>query len=328
MDLMVSGVQPTGMLTLGNYIGAIQNFVKLQEDYNLIIFVADLHALTNKIDPQTLRKYTRDTAALFLACGINPKKTILFKQSDLQEHANLSYILSCNSYMGELSRMTQYKDKKSKFKNDAIPTGLFIYPTLMASDILLYDAKYVPIGEDQKQHLELTRDLAIRFNNRYGETFVVPEAIIPKYGAKIKSLKDPLKKMSKSSEVDDSGSIRLLDDLNVVKKKIMSAVTDSENIVKYDVKNKPGISNLMTIYSVLTDKSLKEIEKEFYDKGYGNFKKAVSEVVVNKIEDIQKKYNNIIENGELEKILEDGANKAKIIAQKKILDVKKKIGLI
>lgn len=326
MERMLSGIKPTGKLTLGNYIGAISNFVKLQDEYEMMVFIANLHAITININSQELRENTRDVAALYLACGLDPNKAIIFNQSDVIEHAYLGYILTCNSYMGELSRMTQFKDKTSKVKNESIPTGLFIYPTLMAADIVLYDPKYVPVGEDQKQHVELTRDIANRFNNKYGETFVVPTPIMPKQGAKIKSLTDPTKKMSKSEIDGDKGCIYLLDDLNVARKKIMGAVTDSDNLVKYDVENKPGISNLMTILSCLSDKTYEEIEQEFATGGYGNFKRAVADAVCATLERIQNKYNEVISDGTLEKVLADGARKAKEIASKKMKEVEEKIG--
>ncbi len=326
MERMVSGIKPTGKLTLGNYIGALLNFVKLQDEYEMIVFIANLHAITVNIDPKELQENTRDMIALYLACGLDPKKCIIFKQTDIMEHAYLGYVLTCNSYMGELSRMTQFKDKTTKVNNESIPTGLFIYPTLMAADIVLYDPKYVPVGEDQKQHVELTRDIATRFNNKYGETFVVPTPVMAKKGAKIKSLSDPSKKMSKSEFEGDKGCVFLLDDLNVARKKIMSAVTDSENLVKYDVINKPGISNLMTIYSCLTSKSFEEIEQEFATGGYGNFKRAVADVVCNTLSEIQEKYHQIIDSGELDRVLEEGAKKAKEMASKKIKEIEAKIG--
>lgn len=326
MERMVSGIKPTGKLTLGNYIGALLNFVKLQDEYEMIVFIANLHAITVNIDPNELKENTRDMVALYLACGLDPKKATIFKQTDVLEHAYLGYVLTCNSYMGELSRMTQFKDKTSKTKNESIPTGLFIYPTLMAADIVMYDPKYVPVGEDQKQHVELTRDIAIRFNNKYGETFVVPTPVMAKQGAKIKSLSDPSKKMSKSEVDGDKGCIYLLDDLNVARKKVMSAVTDSENLVKYDVVNKPGISNLMTIYSCLTNTSLIDIEKEFLNGGYGNFKRAVADAVCNTLSQIQEKYHKIIDSGEIDRVLEEGANKARSIASKKMKEIEEKIG--
>lgn len=328
MERMISGVQPSGSLTIGNYIGAMKNFVKLQDKYELMVFIADLHAITVKTDKEKLKERIRDVAALYIACGLDPKKVCIFKQSDVLEHANLGYILTCNAYMGELSRMTQYKEKTKKIKNDNIPAGLFVYPALMAADILLYDANFVPVGADQKQHLEITRDIAIRFNNRYGETFTVPSPVIAKFGSRIKSLTEPDKKMSKSSADDDKGSVRLLDDLKVARKKIMGAVTDSDNLIKYDVKNKPGISNLITIYSDLKNKSIKEVEEMFKNSGYGAFKKEVADVVVETLEKIQEKYKDIINSGKLDKILNEGASKARKIAEKKLIDVKSKIGFI
>jgi len=328
MELMLSAIKPTGDLTLGNYIGAIKNFVKLQDDYNLFVFVADLHALTVRNNKENLNRWIKEVAAIYIACGLDPNKATIFNQSDLPQHAYLGYILTCESYMGELSRMTQFKDKSARGNNESIGVGLFIYPTLMAADILLYDAKYVPVGEDQTQHVELTRDLASRFNHYYGETFVIPKAIVPEKGARIMALDDPLKKMSKSELGDNKGSIRLLDDVKTIRKKIMSAVTDSDNLVKYDIENKPGISNLMTIYSSLTNKSYDEIEDEFRDGGYGNFKKAVADVVVEEVSKIQVKFNEIIKGDYLDKVLKQGALKAGAIASKKIDEVKRKLGLI
>ena len=328
MERMLSGIKPTGKLTLGNYIGAIANFVKMQDEYEMMVFIANLHAITVGNEPKELKENTRDMAALYLACGLDPNKATIFKQSDVLEHAYLGYIMACNSYMGELSRMTQCKDKTSKIKNESIPTGLFIYPTLMAADIVLYDPKYVPVGEDQKQHVELTRDIAIRFNHKYGDTFVVPTPVVAKVGAKIKSLTDPSKKISKSEDDGDKGCIYLLDDLNVARKKIMGAVTDSDNLVRYDIENKPGISNLMTIYSCLTNKSFEDIEKEYATSGYGTFKRAVADAVCNTLEKIQSKYHEVIDNGLLDKVLEEGANKARVIAQKKIKEVEEKIGFV
>ena len=326
MERMLSGIKPTGKLTLGNYIGALSNFVKLQDQYEMIVFIANLHAITISMDSNELMQNTKDIAALYLACGLDPNKSIIFKQSDVMEHSYLGYVLACNSYMGELSRMTQFKDKTSKVKNESIPTGLFIYPTLMAADILLYDPKYVPVGEDQKQHVELTRNIALRFNNKYGQTFTVPQPFIPQYGAKIKSLSDPSKKMSKSEVDGDKGCIYLLDDLKVARKKIMSAVTDSDNLVKYDPENKPGISNLMTIYSCLSGRSIGSIEEEFLNGGYGNFKRAVADVVCNTLEEIQNKYHSVIDSGLLDEVLLQGASKARELAKNKIMQVEEKVG--
>jgi tryptophanyl-tRNA synthetase len=328
MERMLSGIKPSGKLTLGNYIGAIRNFIKLQDDYEMYIFIADLHAITVPQDKQELKKNIKDLAALYLACGLDENKVVLFVQSSVLEHANLGYILSCNAYMGELNRMTQYKDKVLKAQGDnlSISVGFYNYPVLMAADVLLYDAKYVPVGIDQTQHLELTRDIATRFNNRYGETFVIPEPVVAQVGAKIMSLSDPTKKMSKSDE-NDKGCIYLLDDLAVVRKKIMSAVTDSDTVVKYDVVNKPGISNLLTIYSTLKGISILEAESEFTNSNYSEFKKAVADQVVNTIDGIQTRYREIISSGKIDQIFAEGAVKAKYLASKKLSKVLKRIGL-
>lgn len=326
MKRMLSGIKPTGQLTLGNYIGAIKQFINYQDEYELYIFIADLHALTLPIEAKELRKNTKDLISVYLACGLDPSKVVLFKQSDVHEHAELGYIMACSSYMGELSRMTQYKDKTAKMTdNGSIPTGIFIYPTLMAADILLYDADYIPVGIDQKQHVELTRDLAIRFNNRYSETFVIPEPITPKMGAKINSLSSPEKKMSKSES--EKGTIYLLEDINIIRKKIMSAVTDSDNEVKYDPVNKPGISNLLTIASVLDNRLIDDIVNEYKNLGYGVFKKYVADIVCNELTALQQKVKEIQESNIIEEILADGANKASYLARKKLSKVYRKIGL-
>ncbi len=247
MKTMLSGIKPTGKLTLGNYIGAIRQFAKYQDEYEMYIFIANLHAITIQVDPKELKKNTRDLVALYLACGLDPEKTTVFLQSDVHEHAELGWILTCHSYMGELQRMTQYKDKTAKGETN-ITAGLFTYPSLMAADILLYDADYVPVGIDQKQHVELARNIAERFNNRYGDTFTVPEPLVEEVGAKVMSLTEPTKKMSKSGD-DEKCVIYLLDDPKAARKKIMSAVTDSIGIIQYDVENQPGIANLLTIHS-------------------------------------------------------------------------------
>lgn len=326
MKRMISGIKPTGKLTLGNYIGALKQFIKYQDEYEMYIFLADLHALTLPIEHDELLKNSEDILALYLACGLDPKKVVLFKQSDVAEHSELGYIITCFSNMGELSRMTQYKDKTSSLKNDNIPTGIFIYPTLMAADILLYDADYVPVGVDQKQHVELTRDLAIRFNNRYQkEIFKLPEPLMAKQGAKIYSLSNPSKKMSKSES--EKGTIYLLDDLKVTYKKIMSAVTDSSNEVYYDEVNKPGISNLLVIYSELSNQSVDEITNIYRHQGYGTFKKAVAECVVNTLKQLQEKVQEIKNSGIIKEILKQGQEKAKIVAREKVNEVYKIIGL-
>lgn len=251
MERMLSGIKPSGKVTLGNYIGAIRNFVKYQDEYELYIFIANMHAITVPQNKLELKKNTIDLAMLYIACGLDPNKTTLFVQTDVLEHANLGFVLNCNTYMGELNRMTQYKDKIAKNPNGSHTVGLFTYPCLMAADILLYDPDYIPVGDDQKQHVELTRDLAERFNAKYGETFKVPNPITSKTGSRIMSLQDPTKKMSKSDDENDKGCIYLLDDPNIARKKIMSAVTDSDCVIKYDLINKPGISNLLSIYSAL-----------------------------------------------------------------------------
>ena len=323
---MLSGIKPTGQLTLGNYIGAIKQFISYQNDYEMLIFIADLHALTLPIDPRELKENTENLIAIYLACGLDPNKVILFKQSDVHEHAELGYILACQSNMGELSRMTQYKDKSSKISNkESIPTGLFIYPTLMAADILLYDADYVPVGIDQKQHVELTRDIAERFNRTYGGGFKIPETVLARSGAKINSLSDPNKKMSKSES--DKGTIYLLDDLALSRKKIMSAVTDMDNEVRFDMENKPGISNLLTIMSTLSNRSIEDLENEYRHGGYGNFKKAVADVVISELEALQNKVNEIKKSGIISQVLLEGSKKAEALASKKLELIYKKIGL-
>lgn len=325
MKKCLSGIKPTGQLTLGNYIGAIHQFVKLQDEYEMYIFIANLHAITEAQDPKELKKNTKDLIALYLACGLDPKKVTLFLQSDVKEHAELGWIMTCNSYMGELNRMTQYKDKAAK-QESGITAGLFTYPSLMAGDIILYDADVVPVGVDQKQHVELCRDLVHRFNNAYGETFVVPEPIVPKLGAKVMSLQTPNKKMSKS-ENNPKGCIYLLDDPAVARKKIKSAVTDSIGIVQFDQENQPGISNLLTIQSALTNESIEAIVKQFTDKGYGEFKAYVGDTVFQFLSDLQNKYKEIIASQVIEDILKEGGEKAGSIARKKMYKVKKKLGL-
>ena len=324
MDNILSGIKPTGKLTLGNYIGAIKNFARIQNEGNTFVFIADLHALTLPIEPEDLRNNSRDIAAYYLAAGLDPKTTTIFLQSDVPAHSELAVIMQNFLYMGELSRMTQFKDKAQKMDNEAIGLGLFAYPVLMACDIVLYNSKRIPVGEDQVQHVELCRDLVKRFNNRYGNTLVMPRAEMVKVGKRIMSLSDPTKKMSKS---DPKGDIFLSDDLNVMRKKIMSAVTDLGHEIKYDVENKPGISNLMTIYSALTGKEFAEIEKEFEGKGYGNFKRAVADAVINEMEPFKKRYEEIISSGLVDEVLRDGAKKASVIANETLARVQKAVGL-
>ena len=322
---MLSGIKPTGQLTLGNYIGALRNFVKYQDDYEMIVFIANLHCITEYQEPDQLKKNLTDAVTLYLACGLDPEKATIFLQTDVHEHAELGYIMACNTYLGELNRMTQFKDKTAKGEKN-LTAGLYTYPCLMAADILLYNADYVPVGEDQKQHVELTRDLAIRFNNKYSKTFTVPEPLVAKVGARIMSLQDPSKKMSKSDETN-KGCIYLLDDLKVARKKIMSAVTDSVGIIQLDKENQPGLYNLIEIASSLTNRSMEDIVLEFHDQGYGKLKGYVADVVCAELEKIQTRYNEILASHTLEKVLEEGAKKAEKIAHVTLEDVKKQVGL-
>ena len=322
---MLSGIKPTGQLTLGNYIGALRNFVNYQDDYEMIVFIANLHCITEYQEPEQLKKNLTDAVALYLACGLDPEKATIFLQTDVHEHAELGYIMACNTYLGELNRMTQFKDKTAKGEKN-LTAGLYTYPCLMAADILLYNADYVPVGEDQKQHVELTRDLAIRFNNKYSKTFTVPEPLVAKVGARIMSLQDPSKKMSKSDETN-KGCIYLLDDLKVARKKIMSAVTDSVGVIQLDKENQPGLYNLIEIASSLTNRSMEDIVLEFHDQGYGKLKGYVADVVCAELEKIQTRYNEILASHTLEKVLEEGAKKAEKIAHVTLEDVKKQVGL-
>ena len=325
MKRVFSGVQPTGNIHLGNYLGALKQFVELQDNNECIYCIVDLHAITVPQDPKELREHILDVAALYLAVGVDPKKSIVFVQSDVSGHSELGWILNCNSYTGELSRMTQFKDK-SKNKESA-PTGLFTYPVLMAADILLYDTDIVPVGNDQKQHIELCRDLAIRINNKYNKnTFVVPEGRFLKEGARIMSLDDPTSKMSKSAENVHS-RISLLDSPNKIKKSIMKATTDSEGIIRYDLKEKPGISNLLNIYSELSGIPVDELVEKYKDSGYGDFKKDLVKVVTEALEPIRLKYEEIRNSEKLPLILEDGAARANEISRKTLKRVKKNFGL-
>lgn len=324
MKRILTGLQPSGELTLGNYIGGIKGTIERQDKYESFIFVPDMHAITIKQDRELLKERIKKNVALYLACGVDPEKNVIYLQSENLYHANLSWILECNTYIGEASRMTQYKDKSSKGEN--VTVGLFTYPVLMAADILLYDSDYVPVGVDQKQHVELARNIAERFNKSYGETFVVPEPLIPKVGAKIMDLQNPTKKMSKSDDTY-KGVILLLDEEKVIRKKIMSAVTDSESKVYYDPENKPGISNLLTIYSSLKEISIKEAEEHFKDYNYGNLKKEVADLVVEKLLIIQDKYNKLINSPEIDKILDRGKEITNNIAKKKLEEVFNKVGL-
>lgn len=326
MERMLSGIKPTGKLHLGNYIGALKNFVKLQDEYEMFVFIANLHCITLPQDPKILKKNLKDCILLYLACGLDPHKATIFLQTDVPAHAQLGFIMTSNTYLGELNRMTQFKDKQAKGET-LLTGGIYTYPSLMAADILLYDPAYVPVGEDQKQHVELTRDLAERMNNKYGCNFIIPKPLIAKVGARIMSLQNPQKKMSKSDD-GEKGIIYLLDDPKIARKKIMSAVTDMVAKVHYDPINQPGISNLMQIYSSLNkDKAMLKIEEEFKGKGYGEFKKVVADSVVRELEMIQANYKKIEEAGYVKEILKEGAQKANAIASKKLMQVQKKMGM-
>lgn len=325
--IILSGIQSTGKLTLGNYLGAINNWVQMQEEYDCYYMIANLHSLTVRNDPETLRNNTLKVLAMYVAAGLDPEKNTIFIQSQVKEHAELGWILDCYTYMGELSRMTQFKDKAAKHA-DNINAGLFTYPALMAADILLYQANLVPVGQDQQQHLEITRDIAERFNKLYGKTFIIPEGYYGKASAKIMGLQDPTAKMSKSA-TNPNDVILLEDEPDVIIKKFKKAVTDSENKVRFDPENKPGVSNLMQIYSSITGLKMEEIEKEFENSGYGDFKTKVAETVVAKLEPIQRKYKELLENKEyLEKIYTEGANRARKLASKTLDEVKERIGIL
>ncbi|MGN0710213.1 MAG: tryptophan--tRNA ligase [Anaerovoracaceae bacterium] len=324
MKRVFSGVQPTGNIHLGNYLGALKQFVELQNENECLYCIVDLHSITVPQNPEELRKHTLDVAALYMAIGVDPKKATIFVQSDVSGHAELSWVLTCNSYTGELSRMTQFKDK-SKGKESA-PTGLFTYPVLMAADILLYDTHIVPVGNDQKQHIELCRDIAMRINNKYGETFVVPEGRFLKAGARVMALDDPTKKMSKSAE-NPLSRISLLDDEAKIKKSIMKSTTDSEGIIRFDIENKPGISNLLNIYSALSGASVEDLEKKYEGCGYGDFKKDLVGVTVDALKPIKERFEEIRYSEELIRVLDEGAEKANAIAEKTMKRVKDRFGL-
>lgn len=327
MKRLITGIQPSGNITLGNYLGAIKSLINLQneEDIEMLVFIADLHSITVPQEKQQLKKNIKNLAAIYLASGLNLDKAKIFIQSEVPCHNQLGWVMECNSYIGELERMTQFKDKKQK-QTTGVTAGLLTYPPLMAADILLYDADIVPVGEDQKQHLEITRNLAERFNNKYGETFKVPEPYITKVGAKIMSLTDPTKKMSKS-DPNPKSYILLLDDINVAKKKIKSAVTDSETKIYYDVEKKPGISNLLTIYSALTDRTIDDIVEQYKDKSYAELKNDLAEVVGDFLIKIQENYNYYIQSSILENALNNGRDIAYHLASRKIQKVYRKIGL-
>jgi len=324
MKRVFSGVQPTGNIHIGNYLGALRQFVELQNDNDCVYCIVDMHSITVPQNPKELRKHTLDVAALYLAVGLDPKKAIIFVQSDVPGHSELAWVLMCSSYTGELSRMTQFKDK-NKGKESA-PAGLLTYPILMAADILLYDTDIVPVGNDQKQHIELCRDIAIRVNNKYGKTFVVPKGRFLKEGARIMALDDPTSKMSKSAD-NIYSRISLLDDEKTIKKAIMKATTDSEGTIRFDLGNKPGVSNLLNIYSSFSGMSVQDIEKKYEGCGYGDFKKDLVQVTVEALKPIREKYEAIRNSEELIEILKDGAGRANVISEKTLARVKESFGL-
>lgn len=324
---MLTGVRPSGSLTLGNYLGAIKNFVDKQETHESYIFIADLHAITSPKEPQKLKDAVYNCVATYLACGVDPNKTTVFKQSDVPEHGTLGFIMTFQTKMGELSRMTQFKYKSQEQSKEGVDTGLFIYPTLMAADILLYNVSIVPVGKDQRQHVELTRDLAERFNRRYGETFLMPDVYVAPIGNKILNLQNPLEKMNKSDNGDNKGTIFLMDDINAAKKKIMSAKTDSLGKVRFDEENQQGISNLMSILSKITGEDFVSIEKRFNGKGYGEFKREVAEAVANLLTEIQAKFKQYNDRTLLDEILARGAKKARLTANKTLKRATSALGL-
>lgn len=326
MATLLTGLKPTGELSLGNYIGAIAPLVRMQEDYdNIYLFVADLHALTVYQDPKELHERIRKFIAMYIACGIDPKKTTVYIQSENEYIPGISWLLECTTYFGEASRMIQFKEKSKQNANFSV--GLFTYPVLMAADILYCDADYVPVGIDQKQHVEIARDVAERFNKKYGETFVLPQPYIAKEGTKIKDLKDPSKKMSKSEE-NPQGVITMFDTEEEITKKIMRATTDSDMNVHFDEEKKPGISNLLNIASVLSGEKREDIEEKFVGKNYGEFKKYVAEITSSKLGEIQKRYNELLNSNELEQILDEGIAKSRALAKKKYEEMKVKMGVI
>jgi len=324
MKRVFSGVQPTGNIHLGNYLGALKQFVELQEDHECIYCIVDEHAITVPQDPKELRQHILDVAALYMAVGVDPKKSIIFVQSSVSGHAELGWVLCCNSYTGELFRMTQFKAKSGG--KESVGTGLLTYPVLMAADILLYDTDVVPVGNDQKQHIELCRDIAIRVNHKYKDTFVVPDGRFMKSGARIMALDDPTQKMSKSA-INVHSRISLLDEDNKIKKSIMRATTDSDGEIRFDPENKPGVSNLLNIYSAFSGESVDEIAARFAGKGYGDLKKEVVAVTQDALRPIKQNYEEIRQSDELKAVLRDGAERAGAIAEKTMKRVRDKFGL-
>ena len=324
---MLTGVRPSGNLTLGNYLGAIKNFVDKQDDYNSHIFIADLHAITSYIEPKKLKDSVYNCVAMYLACGVDPEKTIIFKQSSVLEHGTLGFIMTFQTKMGELSRMTQFKAKSQSSSKEGVDTGLFVYPTLMVADILLYNTSIVPVGKDQQQHVELTRDLAERFNKRYGKTFCMPDVYVAPVANKVLNLQNPLEKMNKSDNGDNKGTIFLMEDVASARKKIMSAKTDSLGKVHFDEENQPGISNLMSIMSKITGESFESIEARFEGKGYGDFKREVADVVCELLTTIQTRFAKYNNEAVLDEILAKGAIKAQVTASETLKRATTALGL-
>ena len=326
MKKILTGLKPTGDLTLGNYIGSIKQMIKLQDEYDSYIFVADLHALTIPQDPKELNERIRKFIAMYIACGIDPNKNTIYLQSENEYIPAISYLLECSTYYGEASRMIQFKEKSKENANFSV--GLLTYPVLMAADILYLDADLVPVGIDQKQHVELARNIAERFNNKYGDTFKLPDVYISSTGTKIKDLKDPTKKMSKSEE-NPAGVISMFDTPEDIEKKILKATTDSDNEIKFDEENKPGISNLLNIVSVITDTDIKTLEEKYKGYGYGDFKKEVASIVSSHIKEIQDRYNSIInDSNKLDEILDNGIKKSRELAKEKLDLMKKELGIV
>lgn len=321
-----SGIQPSGNLNIANYIGAISQWVNMQDNYNCIFSIVDYHAITVKQNPEELKKRIKEVVKIYLAAGIDPKKSIIYQQSSVSAHTELAWIFNCyGARIADLNKMTQFKDKAGN-NQESVSVGLYDYPVLMAADILLYNTEIVPVGEDQKQHVELARDIAKRFNTMFGNTFIIPQAVVKKEGARIMSLSDASKKMSKSDE-NQNNAIALLDDLDLAKKKIMKAVTDSGSEIVYDKENKPALSNLLTIYAQLGNRQIPRLVKDYKDKGYGDFKKDLAEVVAKFLSDFQGKYNNISDE-EVEEVLKNGKLRAEKIANAKLVEVKKAIGAL
>ncbi len=323
-----SGIKPTGDLTLGSYLGAIKNWVGFQDEYECLYCIVDLHAITIRNDPETLRRRAREQLAQYITAGLDPKKSVIYLQSHVSAHAELGWILGCYSMIGELNRMTQYKEMQKKQANN-LNSGIFTYPVLMAADILLFDTELVPVGEDQKQHVELARNIAVRFNGVYGDVFKLPEPFVPKVGARIKSLTDPTAKMSKSDD-DPQGSVYIMDSPDAIMKKFKRAKTDSLGVVRFDPENQPGIANLMTIYSAVTGRSYDEIEREFDGKGYGVFKPAVAEVVTDVLRPIREGAEHYLSDGadELERIYREGAERARDLSEPVLNRVRRVIGFV